>query len=196
MSLNFIDNVVIQIKDIEVNRLFYGRQINISQAKISLIQLNFSRCTQCQIIRSSPHKIRRWKSVVVSSIQESRCITGCYLPGAVHGGGGAWLFEVPLRGATKLLFTLLSILSSIICSIIYFCIYYPLPYLLSISNSYLHISISLLYIIKTTRRSRRVQESRARGSGRVWWRWHGGRGSGGKGLSMHQHRGVWRVAIL
>ena len=139
MSLNFIDNVVIQIKDIEVNRLFYGRQINISQAKISLIQLNFSRCTQCQIIRSSPHKIRRWKSVVVSSIQESRCITGCYLPGAVHGGGGLDYLKSPY-GAPRsyyllyyLFFHLLSVLLSIFVSIIRYLIYYLFLTLISIS---------------------------------------------------------------
>ena len=129
MSLNFIDNVVIQIKDIEVNRLFYGRQINISQAKISLIQLNFSRCTQCQIIRSSPHKIRRWKSVVVSSIQESRCITGCYLPGAVHGGGGGLTIWSPPTGRHEV------IIYSIIYSFIYYLFYYLFLYLLSVTLS-------------------------------------------------------------
>ena len=42
MSLNFIDSVVIQIKDIiDSNRFSYWRQINISYAEISLIQLNF-----------------------------------------------------------------------------------------------------------------------------------------------------------
>ena len=43
MSLNFIDTVVIKIKYIiQLNRLFHWQQMNISQAKISLIQSNFS----------------------------------------------------------------------------------------------------------------------------------------------------------
>ena len=46
MTLNLIDSVVTQIKDIiDSSSYFHWQQINISQAEISLIQLNFSsRC--------------------------------------------------------------------------------------------------------------------------------------------------------
>ena len=74
-------------------------------------------------------------SVVVSSVQGLRYLSGCYPPGAMSGSEGAWFFQVPLWGATKLLSIIVSMVSSISYYLICCLFNYLLSYLLSVQLS-------------------------------------------------------------
>ena len=133
------------------------------QALIILISARGHNPAQIKIPDAKPNYLKFfpqhwvWGSVVVSSVQESRCMAGCYPSGAVRGGGLDYL-------SPHMECHHMSCHMSTIYSIMYYLTFYLLYILLPITFSIIYLIFlpipQFLYITKRCHcRCHRVQES-------------------------------------